>query len=426
MTEILQDMLYTSIAIFDNFLIVCDDYNDLFEKFNFFLTICANRNVILGMPKSKIGFRKCTFFGFEIFDGKYQLTQSRKDAVASLVFPKTQKQVQSFLGSCVFFRNNILNYADKCAPLHDMSKKSFSWDEKTWLKDYRTIFEVFKADILNAIAVNFPDNSLSFVLRTDASKVAWGGVLLQVTKGGTYECISLASAKFSDIAYRWDIQKKVTYAIVASIKHMQCILTGKYFIIEIDNKNATYMRNATSCIAVRWNHYIQSFHNCTRFIQGKYNTSDWLTRQNNLYNLSDDSNANPNPEEYDSEDYILQVLNLLVSHSESDEITEHSAEAAAVARACRNTTHTHPGGGGSQVVSNVSTIVSVDDMFKRVHGGVNFHRGALQTWKDLNKEFPGHKVPLRVIQDMVAECTTCQIARLGMEHNTTFETNPLP
>jgi hypothetical protein len=46
----------------------------------------------------------------------------------------------------------------------------------------------------------------------------------------------VASAKFSDAAYRWDIQKKETYAIVASIKHMQYILTGKYFIIEIDNK----------------------------------------------------------------------------------------------------------------------------------------------------------------------------------------------
>ncbi len=76
-----------------------------------------------------------------------------------------------------------------------------------------------------------------------------------------------------------------------------------------------------------------------------------------------------------------------------------------------------PPGGVSEVFSNVSTILSVDDMFATVHGGVNFHRGALATWKDLNKQFPGHKIPLRVIQDKVAECTTCQIARIGMEYN---------
>jgi hypothetical protein len=81
------------------------------------------------MSKSLIGFTKCTFFGYEISEGKYQLTQSRKDAVASLVFPKTVKQVQSFLGSAVFFRNNFVNFADKSAPLNDMTKKGFSWIE---------------------------------------------------------------------------------------------------------------------------------------------------------------------------------------------------------------------------------------------------------------------------------------------------------
>jgi hypothetical protein len=43
--------------------------------------------------------------------------------------------------------------------------------------------------------------------------------------------------------------------------------------------------------------------------------------------------------------------------------------------------------------------------------------GCVADLEDLNKKFPGHKEPLRVIQDKVAECTTCQVARLGMEHN---------
>jgi hypothetical protein len=104
----------------------------------------------------------------------------------------------------------------------------------------------------------------------------------------------LASTKFSDAAYRWGIQKKETYAIVASIKHMQYILTGKYFIVEIDNKNATYLNTETSCIVTRWRHYMQTFYNCLRFIPGKSNTSDWLIRQYNLYNLYCEYNDNPN------------------------------------------------------------------------------------------------------------------------------------
>jgi hypothetical protein len=161
------------------------------------------------MAKCKIGYKKCVFFGYEIKDGKYQLTQSRKDSVTSLVFPKTVKQVQSFLGSTVFFRNNVVNFAEKSAPLNDMTKKGFSWNESTWrTQDYRGIFESFKDNIFNAIAVNVPNYELTFLLRTDASEVAWGGVLLQVTTGGTYEIISLASGKFAENELNWGIQKK--------------------------------------------------------------------------------------------------------------------------------------------------------------------------------------------------------------------------
>ena len=69
MVDILTDVLDTCIAIFDNFLIVCESYDDCYKKLVKFITICADRNVILGMAKSKIGFTKCVFFGYEISEG---------------------------------------------------------------------------------------------------------------------------------------------------------------------------------------------------------------------------------------------------------------------------------------------------------------------------------------------------------------------
>jgi hypothetical protein len=155
-------------------------------------------------------------------------------------------------------------------------------------------------------------------------------------------------------------------------------------------------------------------------IQGKYNTSDWLTRQNNLYNLIDDPNPNHNPQRTEPGEYISQVLNMLVNSSVPEEplrgVPSVPVGGLASGMTPSGVTEKTPPGGVSEVFSNVSTILSVDDMFATVHGGINFHRGALATWKDLNKQFPGHKIPLRVIQDKVAECTTCQTARIGMEY----------
>ena len=126
MTDIFRTELEHAIIIFDNFLVLADTMRDCYNNLVTFITICADRDVILGMPKSRIGFPHATFFGYRIQDGKYELTQERKNSVTSLVFPTNLKQAQSFLGATVFFRQNIPTYASIAAPLNDMCKKTFS------------------------------------------------------------------------------------------------------------------------------------------------------------------------------------------------------------------------------------------------------------------------------------------------------------
>jgi hypothetical protein len=73
------------------------------------------------------------------------------------------------------------------------------------------------------------------------------------------------------------------------------------------------------------------FYNCLRCIPGKFNTSDWLTRQYNLYNLYceynyDTNYTNPNDDtrKIDQNEYIIQVLSLLVNiDGQTDEILQY-------------------------------------------------------------------------------------------------------
>ena len=51
-------------------------------------------------------------------------------------------------------------------------------------------------------------------------------------------------------------------------------------------------------------------------------------------------------------------------------------------------------------------------MFRSCHGGKEFHRGVMHTWKELNARYPGHKVPIRVVADLVRSCPVCQKVRL--------------
>jgi hypothetical protein len=77
--------------------------------------------------------------------------------------------------------------------------------------------------------------------------------------------------------------------------------------------------------------YMQNFYNCLRFIPGKFNTSNWLTRQYNLYNLycecnydTDYTNPNDDSRKIDQNEYIIQVLSLLVNiDGQTDKILQY-------------------------------------------------------------------------------------------------------
>ena len=85
------------------------------------------------------------------------------------------KQMQSFLGAALFFKNHVPSFSDKSALLHQMTRKDFNWDRRTWTKDYDTAFNDMKESLANSTALFFPDYELQWCLRVDA---CWRSVVL--------------------------------------------------------------------------------------------------------------------------------------------------------------------------------------------------------------------------------------------------------
>ena len=132
------------------------------------------------MRKSWIGTNVVAFFGYEVKPGSRGLSQSRKDSISAMLFPSTQKQMRSFLGAANFFHTHIPNYAEWASSLYECTTTSFNWTPSTWVKDYKTIFEVVKSSIQTAVTLHFPDYNLPWVIRSDASDHAVGAVLFQI------------------------------------------------------------------------------------------------------------------------------------------------------------------------------------------------------------------------------------------------------
>ena len=345
------------IVIFDNFLILASDYIDATTKLEKVMIRCQQHRLVLKMKKSWIGTDVVTFFGYEVKPGSWSLSASRKAAITSMIFPHTQKQMQSFLGAANFFHTHLPNYADWASSLYECTTASFDWNPITWTKDYKNLFEVFKVAIANSATLHFPDYSLPWIIRSDSSDHAVGAVLFQefTDPSGTivHQPIAFASHKYSGAAVNWDTFKQEAYALYYAVTQFSYYLRGKHFVIETDHRNLVWIESSLVPIVVRWRVLLQSYVFDIKHIPGKENTvADWLSR---MYPIT------------------------------------------------------------SPLLTALSAYPSLPDMFAAVHGNRSLHHGAKRTYTNMCARFPGHGIPQRVIHDLVLECPLCQKDRLPLQ-----------
>ena len=355
--EVFTDFEDWTVVIFDNFLILADDYEDAANKLEKVLERCAEYGIVLKMKKSFIGVDKVTFFGYEVTHGQWRLSQTRKDAIQALPFPKSKKEMQSFLGAALFFHHHIPDYSEWSARLYETTHDDFNWDSATWTLDYKAHFVRFKTAIQDAATLYFPRYDLPWVLRCDASEHAVGAVLFQefTTPEGElqHQPIAFTSKRFSEAAKNWDTFKREAYGIFHAVDAFHWYLRGKQFLVETDHRNLQWIEASLSPIVCRWRALLQSFQFKIRHIPGKDNrVADWLSRPSALGALSD-------------------------------------AALKPLAPAER----------------------TLESILSEVHGGRALHYGAAHTWRRAKEKYPEATIRIEAVREWVRECPTCQKTR---------------
>ena len=256
-SQIFAPIRSESICIFDNIL-TGGTKDTLVTKVKNVVDLCYKHNIHLNFKKTWIGQDTANYFGYELFNKGYRIDNSRKSAIKALPFPNYGKGkrenttlVRAFLGFTVYFISFTENYAQHAAPLHDMTKDSFDWNESTWQRDYRADFERFKEALDASMDRIYPDFTLTWILMTDASDVAVGWVLIQLRPGAndTYdtEVIAVGSEKFSTAAeINWPINEKEAYGILRGVETNHNLLFAKPFFIITDHWNLTFTEKAAN------------------------------------------------------------------------------------------------------------------------------------------------------------------------------------
>jgi len=406
--ELFSEFDEWAIVIFDNLLLLATDPVDAFEKFKLLVEKCIERRVILKMAKSWLGFRKVEFFGYTCQHKSYQVCVDKKEALNNIPFPNKTKEARSLLGKGVFFSGFTPNYSKSIGHLTDMTKKTFNWNERYWKHDYRGEFKTFIKSLQDACELFYPDYELEWVLRTDASELGVGAVLLQkkILPDGTiqWQPIAFVSKKFSGAAENWSTIEQEAFGIFYAVKALSYYLIGKEFVVETDHNNLLWMESSEVPKVIRWRIYLQAFNILIKHIPGKQNIiADWFSRTfpepaQELASIAEylNKDSRVDSETYRSVNAYYHWLHGLYSEDIETNAQEEQEEKEL----------------GEQVEDKVA--FTKQQALETVHNGKVGHMGAKVTWTRLNAQFPGHGISFQQIQEHVAACPNCNKTRLGM------------
>jgi len=428
--EIFADFSDWTVAIFDNLLVLCEDWDDAYRKLELILDRCKERNLFLKFSKTFLGYPEVNFFGYECKENSYGLSADRRDQIDKIPFPTSCTAAASFLGASLFFHNHLPNYSALTAHLYTMTSKKFNWDRSTWEHPYEEDFKALKAAIGKSFELFYPNYELEWILRTDASATGVGAVLLQRLEDGTLQPITFISEKFSDAATRWSTIKQEAYAIKWAVDKLSYYLYCKNFIIETDHQNLIWIEQSTVPIIQRWRILLQSFNFLLRHIPGKLNvTADWLSRLFSLDEATGLRCATRPTEDTDgqllmlarlfrlNEPEQLRALHCTDSPLQNEDLFSQGYGVHATTLYHLATAFDADATDALHVLTTeageIPTPRSADSMFKKIHDGRMGHHGAKRSLDLLNKYFPGHGINFKTIEELVRTCPICQKHRLG-------------
>ena len=247
------------------------------------------REVLRRLSENKLYCKlsKCTFFaksipflGHVISAEGVSMDPEKVRCVQEWPVPTSVVEIQSFLGLANYYRSFIPSFSELAIPLTTLTKKNVPF---VWGELQQKAFESLKKEFDVGRVLAHPDISKPFVLETDASDVALGGVLSQY-EGDVLRPVAFYARQLAAAERNYEIYDKELLAVVECCKQWRHFLQGAAHTTTIitDHENLKYFK-ATHRLTrrqARWSLFLSEFDFIINHRPGKlHKAADALSRR---------------------------------------------------------------------------------------------------------------------------------------------------
>eukprot|EP00762_Andalucia_godoyi_P003229 ANDGO_01040.mRNA.1 Retrovirus-related Pol polyprotein from transposon 17.6 len=225
--------------------------------------------------KCRLGLSEVVYLGHVVSGQGLKISPERQKVVRRMTAPTTKAELRSFIGLANYMRCFVRNFASLISPLTALCSERAVFE---WNAACESGFAAIKEAILTAPLLHHLDYTKQIILRTDASQVGVGGMLLQQTDEGERP-VWFLSRKFTPTEAKWSTIEQEAYAIFYCVTQLSHLLLGHRFIVETDHRNLIYLHQSATPKLVRWRLRLQEFDFSIVHIPGDSNcVSDVLSR----------------------------------------------------------------------------------------------------------------------------------------------------
>ena len=256
--------------------IIAPCHTELVPFLKLFLSACRKWRVSLSIPKTKIGYPWAKAVGHCLSQGRFWVHEDNLAPLRRCVgFFKNLTELRSFLGSLIFCRDHIRNFATLCKPLNELTRKGqfnaklFSEPEQPPLarSRQREAFLEVKSAALEQYPLYCPNYDWPFHLDTDASEHGIGWCLYQVdpkwsrpdeewhlVPSSKKRVLRLGSKAFSAFMSKMPVYYKEAWGIVMGLHSNRHFFVFSRFevVVHSDHQPLRWMKLSPKGVVSSW------------------------------------------------------------------------------------------------------------------------------------------------------------------------------
>ena len=289
MNNVFQDLIDESVLVYlDDIMIYSKTAEEHEKHIQQVLQRLRDNKLYLNRQKCKFFQTEVDWLGHIVSGQGISVDQSKITAVKEWPVPKAPKLLMSFLGYAGYYRRFIEKYSHIAAPLTDLLRKSA---EYRWAPAQQLAFDALKKALTEAPVLILPSPDYPFLLYTDSSDFAIGGVLMQdQDQGQGPRPVGYYSRKLNNAERKYTVHDREALAQIYGLKTWRHLIMGApRSTVYTDNTPLKYLQTQPRLNPrqARWMLVLQEFDIHVDYVAGKANVvADALSRRPDYMDLA--------------------------------------------------------------------------------------------------------------------------------------------